>query len=114
MLSKKNRITKKNDFERIFKKGVGFKENFLILKTASNSSQMKTSRFTFIVSRKISKKATIRNKIKRQLRELVRPQMDKIKKGIDGVFIVLPGFGSKSFQEMKDTVNNLLKKAKLI
>ncbi len=112
MLAKKNRITKKKDFERIFKKGVGFEEKFLILKTASNFSQ--TNRFAFIVSRKISKNATIRNKIKRQLRELIKLQVNKIKKGIDGVFIVLPGFENKNFQEIKDIINNLFKKAKLI
>ena len=112
MLSKKNRITKKKDFERIFKKGASIKEQFLVLKVALGSLQ--TSRFTFVVSQKVSKNAAVRNKIKRQLRGLMRPQINEIKKRVDGVFIVLPGLENKNFQEIKDIVDSLLKKAKLI
>ena len=112
MLSKKNRITKKKDFERIFKKGTSFREQFLVLKVTL--SPLQASRFTFVVSRKVSKNAVVRNKIRRQLRELMRPQINEIKKRVDGVFIVLPGLENKNFQEIKNILNNLLKKTKLI
>ncbi|MBU3934569.1 ribonuclease P protein component [Patescibacteria group bacterium] len=112
MLSGENRIVKKKDFENIFRRGVSFKEGFLSLKINRNSSQK--SRFAFVVSRKVSKKATTRNKIRRQLRELIKLRADKIKKGIDCIFIVLPGIGKKNFEEIKGVVDSLLKKAKLI
>lgn len=111
MLSQKNRITGKKDFERIFKKGKSFKEKFLILKVAPNS--LNINRFAFIVSRKVSKKATVRNKIKRQIRELTRLQIDKAQKGVDGIFIVLPGLENRDSLELKNIFNNLFKKAKL-
>ncbi len=55
MLPKINRLQKEKEIEEVFKKGKGFKEDFLIFKTAKNS--LKTSRFGFIISKKISKKA---------------------------------------------------------
>ena len=112
MLPKQNRLCKKKDFEKVFKKGKGFKEDFLILKIVPNN--LKTNRFGFLVSLKISKKATMRNKIKRRLREQVQLKLPEMKKGIDGVLIASPGLETKDFWEMEQTINKLFKKTKLI
>lgn len=111
MLSEKNRLKKKKDFENVFKKGKGFREGFLTLKIGKNN--LDRTRFGFIVSQRISKKATLRNKIKRRLREIVRAKMKTIKKGIDVVLITVPGIEKKSFQEIEKTVERLFKKAKI-
>jgi len=115
MLPRKNRLKKKKDFERIFKKGKEYKEDFLLLKTISNNLQF--SRFGFIINKKVVKKATIRNKIKRRLREVVRREiLPKIKKRVDCVIIVKPGIKSEnfSFEKIKNTLYKLTKKAKLL
>jgi len=112
MLPKLNRLKRKRDFERVFKKGKGFKEDFLVLKFVSNN--LKKNRFGIIVSQKISKKATLRNKIKRRLRTLLKTILPKIKKGIDVVLVALPGLEKKDFLELKETLNKLFKKAKLL
>ena len=39
MLSKTNRLTKKRELERVFKKGKGFKEDFLILTAQPESGE---------------------------------------------------------------------------
>ncbi|MBU4204725.1 ribonuclease P protein component [Patescibacteria group bacterium] len=62
----------------------------------------------------MSKKATIRNKIRRQLKELIRSRVSEIKKGTDNVFIALSGLENKNSDEIKNTLVDLLKKAKLI
>jgi len=111
MLSKKNRLKKKKDFEEVLKKGKGFKEDFLVLKVKNNN--LKTSRFGFIVSQKLSKKATVRNKIKRRLRECVRRVLPRIKKKVDGVIITKPGLELRDFWEIEEIINQLFKKAKL-
>ena len=112
MLPQQNRIKKKKDFERVFKKGKSFKQGFLILKIVLNN--LTIGRFGFIVSQKISKKASVRNKIKRRLRELVRLKLPQIKKGMDGVLVVLPGLEAEDFKEMEKIINKLFKKSKLI
>lgn len=110
MLPARNRLKKKKDFEKVFKEGQGFKQGFLYLKIKKNS--FRSSRFGFIVSKKFSPKATIRNKIKRRLRELVKIKLPEIKKGIDGIIVVMPG-AENEFQKLKDTLDKLLKKAKI-
>ncbi len=112
MLPKNSRLQKKKDIERVFKKGKGFKEGFLILKTVKNNS--KESRFGFLVSQKVSKKAVVRNKTKRRLRNLVAEKLKLIKPGTDNLFIASPGTEEKSFLEIKKEIDSLFKKAKIL
>lgn len=112
MLPAKNRLNKKKDFQKVFKEGKGIKENSLTFKWASNNS--KVSRFGFIISRKVSKKAVLRNKIKRKLREKVRAELSRLKKGIDGVIIVHPGAAKEKSQETTESLNKIFFRAKLI
>ena len=100
MLPVKNRLKKEKDFEKVFKTGKGFKEKFLYLKIKKNN--LGVSRFGFVISKKVSKKATSRNKLKRRLRELVKIKLPKIKKGIDGTIVVNPGGEVSPARDYKD------------
>lgn len=111
MLAKQKRLTKKKDFEKIYRKGKTVKNDFLVLKTASNN--LTINRFAFVVSQKISKKAVVRNKIKRRLRELVRLNINKMGAGRDFVFIALPGIEKKDFKQIKEAFEGLLLKRKI-
>lgn len=112
MLPEVNRLKKKKDFERVFKEGKGFKEDFLFLKIVKNN--LKESRFGFVVSQKVSKKAVLRNKIKRRLREIIRLSLPKVKKGIDGVLIIKAEIKTKTFLGAEEAINKLFKKAKIL
>ena len=112
VLPKENRLNKKKDFQKVFKKGKGIKENLLTFKWTPNN--LKVSRFSFIVSKKISKKAVLRNKIKRRLREKVKTELPRFKKGIDGVIIVNPEAAKKKSQEMIGSLNKIFSRAKII
>lgn len=110
MLAKKNRLTKKRDFEKVYKKCKTFKGDFLILKIAPNG--LPTNRFAFIVSHKVSKKAVIRNKVKRRLRELIRSNVNNWGAGRDFIFIALPGLEKKKFCDAKKILDSFLGKLK--
>lgn len=112
VLQRRYRLIGKKDFQKVFKKGRGLKEDFLFLKMVKNNLTKK--RFGFIVSGKISKKATLRNKIKRRLRELIRRKVEKIKEGVDVVLIALPGLEKKGFWQIGEILDNLLKKASVL
>ena len=112
MLPKENRLKKKKDFEKLFKEGKSFKEKFLVLKV--NNNNLDDNRFGFIVSKKISKKAVVRNKIKRQLREIVRKEINNYQKGFDVAVIALPGTELKNFGEMSQALEYILKKIKIL
>ena len=45
-------------------------------------------KFGFIISKKISKKAVVRNKIKRLLAEEVKKNLDKFENGFRGIFLI--------------------------
>jgi len=112
MLSKKYRLQKDKDFDLVFKKGKNLDSEFLFLKLRKNDLEF--SRFGFILSKKISKNATARNKIKRRLREIIRKQVGNIKSGFDVAFVVKPRIIGKDYSEIKEGVEKLLKKAELL
>ena len=75
-LSKKNRLKKKKDFERVFRKGRAVNGSFLFIKFRPNS--IGVPRIAFVISIKVSKKAVIRNKIRRILSEAARLSFKEI------------------------------------
>lgn len=111
MLSRQYRLQKDKDFELVFKEGKIFSSKFLFLKLRKNN--LKDSRFGFILSKKISKKSTVRNKIKRKLREIIRKDLDKIRAGFDVVIVVKPEIISKNYRDMSIEIEKLLGKAGL-
>ncbi len=111
MLSKKYRLVKNKDFENIFKNSRAQNSAFLSVRFIKNN--LKFSRFGFLVGSRVSKKATLRNKIKRQLREVVRKILEEIKKGFDIVIIAQPQI-AQTKQKKEIIIKNLLKKAKLL
>ena len=112
MLPKINRLKKEKDFERVFKEGYSVREDPLFFKFAKNN--LKVSRFGFVASKNFFKKATLRNKIVRRLREIVKRKLPEIKKGVDGVLMARSGIEVKSFRQVELEVEKLFKKAKIV
>ncbi len=108
MLPKNYRLTKKNDFAAVFKKGQSVKYGFLVCRAVKNNLPM--SRFGFVVSKKISNKATIRNKVRRRLQNAVAGQLQNIKKPFDVVMVTLPGIEKKEFKDYQVAISMVFKK----
>ena len=111
MLQKINRLTKDKDFKRINSKGKSFFSPDLKIKFLANT--LNNSRFAVVVSVKASKKAVVRNRIKRQIREIIRLSHEKIKPGFDVVVSVKSTAIDKSYQELDFQLSGLFKKANL-
>jgi ribonuclease P protein component len=103
---------KEKEFERVLKKGKSFKEDSLILKVLKNFNKKK--RVGFLITKKVVPKAVWRNKIKRRLRELMRREIEKIKEGLDLVFITLPGVEKKDFNQLANAFKKIILKAKIL
>jgi len=112
MLPKINRVKKKKDFEEIFKNSKSLKNNIFVLKFAKND--LGINRVGIVVSQKVSKRATIRNKIRRRLSEIIKKEINNIKSGVDLVFIALSSIEKKEFSEMAESVKNALIKLNLV
>ena len=111
-MKKQNSLTKKKDFEQVFKKGRGYRRDFLYLKIKNNDLEF--SRFGIIVSKKISNKAVVRNQIKRRLREAINNREERIKKGIDVVIVALAEIKNKKFNEIDSCVEQVFMRAGII
>lgn len=109
MLPKINRIKKEKDFEAIFKNSKSVKNNLFIFKIAKNN--LGINRFGFIVSKKVSPKAVIRNKARRRMAALARALSKRIKASTDVLLIALPGIEKKGFSDIKDAFEAALKKS---
>ena len=112
MLPKINRLRKKQDFDRVFKKSITIKSGYFILKVAKNDLGIK--RVAFITSQKVSKKAVIRNQARRRLSAAASLEFKNIKEGVDMVFIALPQIKEANSQEINKEVFLALNKAKLL
>ncbi|MBU0546827.1 MAG: ribonuclease P protein component [Patescibacteria group bacterium] len=112
MLNKSHRLKKNNDIVKVLKEGKKFIESFLIIKTLPNN--LEETRFAFIISKKFSKKAVVRNRIRRQISEGIKDNLETIKKGIDVVILSIPGVQERDTEEVRKTVKKLLDKANLI
>jgi len=112
MLARKYRLSKK-DFETAFNtKGKYLKSDFLSFKIVKNS--LKLSRFGISCGTKISKKATVRNRIKRRISESIRLKLDKINPGYDILVMASPQIKERDYQEIDKAILILLNQANLI
>lgn len=104
-------LSKKKDFDLVFKTGRSFFDKFIGLKIISNG--LGQHRLGIIISSKVSKKAVSRNLLKRRLKEIIRGELAEISGGYDLVFIALPGACEKNFAELKATAERLIIKLKI-
>ena len=103
MLSQENRLSKKKDFDRVFKKGKSSFDGLLGVKILKDNKQ-KFSRFGIIVSAKVSKKAVKRNKIKRRIKNIIVKNYIKIPNSKDVIVISLPKIADKKYSEIEKSI----------
>jgi ribonuclease P protein component len=110
MLAKKYRLTKDKDIQNVLKKGKIFYHPFFNLKILKNNLQ--NPRFCIVISTKISKKAVVRNKVKRQLRAIIYKNLAKISQNYDLVILTKPAVTITQFEELEKALVSLLSKVK--
>ena len=112
MLPRPYRLTKKAEIERVFKRGRSFFTGILGVKAAQNDRTL--SRFAVIVSTKVARKATARNHLKRQLREILRLMRADVASGYDIVVLARDGIKKSSREELWRAVETAFRKLGLI
>lgn len=61
----------------------------------------KLSRFSFVCSKTVSGKAVLRNRIKRQMSEIVRKKLDNIKPGFKILIVAKKEIAFKKYEEIE-------------
>lgn len=112
MLPQPNRLKKAKEVEKVFKTGKSVFDPVCGFKFLPNN--LSVSRFAIMVGIKISKSAVKRNRLRRQIREIIYPNIFKIKTGFDFVFIVRPEAKEADYQVLEKVILSGLKKFRLI
>lgn len=121
MLPTGYRLTRMKDFEILFKEGKFISGVLLTLKFWIIEPEKYPKRLYsredlkigFVVSTKIDKRAVVRNRLKRQMREVVRLLLkdNKLKKGFMMLFIAKSGMIDKDYGVIDQDIKNVLKRA---
>ena len=106
MLKKENRIRFKEEFSEIKNKGSLLYSPFFGFLNYQKNDDLK--KFGFIISKKISKKAVDRNRIRRVLSEIVRNNLIKFKDGVRVIFLVKKEILNKKREEIEKEVKKFL------
>jgi len=110
MLEKGFRLTKNKEFDSVFKEGKSGYGRLLGIKIKKNKLQH--NRYGLLLSTKVSKLATIRNKYKRRIKAILLEENKELKQGFDVVIIVFPLILNKNYLEIKSEIKNILIKLK--
>lgn len=103
-------VKKYFDFKKAYDKGKSFGNRNLILYVRRNG--LDHSRLGITISKKTGK-AVIRNKIRRQIKEIYREFEPNIKVGYDLIFIVRRNVPGISFADLKSAFKHILKISKM-
>lgn len=106
----KKSLRKKKDIDQVFKAGLSFYCPILGVKALKND--LNYNRLVIIIGLKVSKSAVVRNKIKRQIRSIVKENFSDNEKSYDLVVIVMKDIIDKSFIDIKENLLKLLSNLK--
>lgn len=112
MLPKKYRLIKEKDFKRVNSSRQSFFSSLFRLRLVKNDQT--DSRFAVVATTRLSKKATQRNRLRRQLTEMIRLNRENIKSGYDVIFMAKSNALGKDYQDLEKDFIYLVKKAKLV
>jgi len=118
MLARQNRITAEKTINKFFGaqltklRGWTVASSLFVLKIIPVAK--KNSRAAFIVSTKVDNRATERNRIKRQLREITRLNLKNFKQPVDLLVVVKESCKNRPNEIVKSDFQALLKKSQLL
>mgnify|MGYP005631226767 CR=1 FL=1 len=102
----------KKDFEKLAKKGQSFFTQEFGFKILKNN--LKHNRYGIVVNLKVDKRAVVRNKIRRRMRDIIKKHEKDLKQGFDVMILTREQTKNLDFQEIKEKMESLFKKAKIL
>ncbi|MGL5064424.1 MAG: ribonuclease P protein component [Microcoleus sp.] len=123
MLPTANRLKHRNDFSAVYRRGIRRNSTHLSLralrkpKTAGSGTvenSLQPTRTGISISLKVSKRATVRNRIKRQIRAALRQLLPRLKSGWDLVIVVRPLAQECNYAKILQELEQLLVEAEVL
>jgi ribonuclease P protein component len=108
-MSKRERLRARRDFVAAYRKGRAWTHRYLVLRALLNG--LPHNRYGFVVSKRLGK-AVARNRLKRRLREGLRPLA--VHPGWDLVFLARAPAAAATYQQLREALVELLSRARLL
>lgn len=113
MLHKENRLTDKQSFDLAIKRGTRYTSPNFIAYIIKLPARDTGPRAGIIVSKKISKKAVERNRIKRVIREALKQKIIGIRQEYDIVVLATKNIKGKGSNDIAEDLDIMRRKLKL-
>ncbi|MEL6494824.1 MAG: ribonuclease P protein component [Cyanobacteria bacterium J06623_7] len=117
-LPKAYRLRNRSDYRAVYAQGIRrYSPHLTAIALASNSRSADSttaSQFGISISKKVSKKAVVRNRLKRQLKAVILTHLRQINPGWRVVIIVKPKAIECNYEHFLRELEKLLKETKII
>ena len=116
MLQRKYRLKKYSAFIATYKKNNAVSDENICIYFGKEKTSMDTdTKFAFVVSKKIHKRAVIRNRIKRLMRENIRlalknNEFTEVNKFLSIIFVAKKNAVGADYKTINNSINSLLSK----
>jgi ribonuclease P protein component len=112
MLARPNRLTKAVDFRLVGRRGKTVAISAIRLRFIPSGEPI--SKFGVVVPSRVSKKATVRNLLRRRIQARLRHFSADIRPGYWAVITVQPGAQHLTFTDIQQVIERALKTARLL
>ena len=111
MLPKSRKLKGRDVFFLIYRTGQRIFTDYLtaFLKTSRNHGK-----FACVISKKVSKKAVARNKLRRRSYSIIRHYLSRLKEGCAVILVFKKGAAELSYAELEKNILEIFEKAKLL
>ena len=113
-MQRRHRLSRSRDFDAVYRHGKSVSTRFLVLYWFARTDDADEPRLGIAVPKQLGG-AVVRNRVKRQLRETWRAQLERVPAGNDYVLIARPGLPeaveSRGFEWLGERVDEVLQKA---
>ena len=113
-MQRRNRLSRSGDFDAVYGRGRSASTRFLTLYWFQRDEAVGAPRLGFAVPKAVGS-AVVRNRIKRQLREIWRARLDRLPPNADFVLVARPGLAeaaeAQGFDWLSERVDEVLSKA---
>jgi len=113
-VQRRHRLSRSRDFDAVYRHGRSVSTRFLVLYWFQRDESVGDPRLGFAVPKAVGN-AVVRNRIKRQLREIVRERLQRVPSSNDYVLVVRQGLPeateANGFEWLEARVDEVLGKA---
>ena len=117
-LPKAHRLTDRRDYRAVYAQGIRRHSPHLTLVALHDRDRIRNlptiTKFGISISKKVSKKAVVRNRIERQLKGIIRTYLQGLEPGWKVVIVVKPQAIECKYEHFLRELEELLKQTKII